>query len=222
MSNLPRIGLWLALALALFGTIGNTAWAFGTVDSGEQWMSYVKAIALDVGMVALAATLAQRKRAGQSSRLLWLTVGGFVVGSMYANYLHGQEHLVPLTANLESWRPVILSALLPVMLFALVEIVSHAPTAAVATDNPPLDTAPDVPLPAIDTPTLSMAEVDATSRRLLAVLADAPAGLSKRKAAELAGVNPETARQRIAKLEAAGLVTVNGVVKTANGAHATP
>jgi DNA-binding Lrp family transcriptional regulator len=67
-----------------------------------------------------------------------------------------------------------------------------------------------------------MAEVDATSRRLLAVLADAPAGLSKRKAAELAGVNPETARQRIAKLEAAGLVTVNGVVKTANGAHATP
>jgi Mn-dependent DtxR family transcriptional regulator len=38
----------------------------------------------------------------------------------------------------------------------------------------------------------------------------------------LAGVNPETARQRIAKLEAAGLVTVNGVVKTANGAHATP
>jgi DeoR/GlpR family transcriptional regulator of sugar metabolism len=61
-----------------------------------------------------------------------------------------------------------------------------------------------------------MAEVDATSRRLLAVLPDAPAGLSKRKAAELAGVNPETARQRIAKLEAAGLVTVNGVVKTTN------
>ena len=218
MSNLPRIGLWLALALALVGTIGNTAWAFGTVDNGAEVMSYVKAIALDVGMVALAATLAQRKRSGESSRLLWLTVGGFVVGSMYANYLHGQEHLVTLTAHLESWRPVVLSALLPVMLFALVEIVSHAPTAAGVTVQSPLDTAPDVPSPVQVAPIMPVAELDATSRRLLDVLADAPEGLSKRKAAELAGVNPETARQRIARLEAAGLVTVNGVVK-ANGTH---
>lgn len=127
MTNLPRLCLWIALVLALIGTVGNTAWAFASVDSGALFMSYVKAIALDVGMVAVAATLAQRKRAGASTRWLWVAVACFVGGSMYANYLHGQTHLVTLTANLADLRPVILSALLPLMLFALVEIVAHAP-----------------------------------------------------------------------------------------------
>lgn len=125
--DLPRLCLWIALALALVGTVGNTAWAFGTVDNNAVLMSYIKAIALDVGMVAVAATLAQRKRAGASTRWLWIAVVCFVLGSMYANYLHGQEHLVTLKAHWEGLRPVILSALLPLMLFALVEIVAHAP-----------------------------------------------------------------------------------------------
>lgn len=142
MTNLPRICLWIALVLALIGTVGNTAWAFASVDSGALFMSYVKAIALDVGMVAVAATLAQRKRAGGSTRWLWVAVACFVGGSMYANYLHGQTHLVTLTANLADLRPVILSALLPLMLFALVEIVAHAPLVRV---EPPLSVAPSDP-----------------------------------------------------------------------------
>lgn len=125
--KLPGIGLWLALVLALLGTIGNTAWAFATVDNNAQLMSYIKAVALDVGMVALAATLAQRKRAAQPTLWLWVAVIGFVAGSMYANYLHGQAHLVQINAHLAEWRPLILSALLPLMLFVLVESVSHAP-----------------------------------------------------------------------------------------------
>lgn len=60
-----------------------------------------------------------------------------------------------------------------------------------------------------DTPT----DLDSISRLLLSVIRQEPDGLSKRQAALKAGVNTETARQRINGLADMGLVSVNGKVR---------
>ena len=128
--DLPRIGLWAALSLALFGTLGNTAWTFATVDNGDLLNGYIKAIAVDVGMIALAAHIQQRKRRSERTWPVWIGAFAFAGVSIYANYLHGVAHTTPLEAPLAEWRPHILAAILPLILLYLVEIVSHAPQPA--------------------------------------------------------------------------------------------
>ncbi len=87
------------------------------------------------------------------------------------------------------------------------------PTSVAPAVNPAHRQEPVSASPVNPAPTPPMADLDDVSRRLVEALAAAPDGLSKREVARRAGVNPETARQRIDKLEAAGLVSVNGVVK---------
>ena len=125
--DLPRIGLWAALLLALFGTLGNAAWTFSTVDSDNLFNGYIKAIAVDVGMIALAAHIQQRKRIGQHTWPVWVGAFAFAGVSIYANYLHGVAHTTPLNAPGAEFRPQVLAAILPLILLYLVEIVSHAP-----------------------------------------------------------------------------------------------
>lgn len=136
--DLPRLGLWAALSLALFGTLGNTAWTFATVDNGDLLNGYIKAVAIDVGMIALAAHIQQRKRRSERTWPVWIGAFAFAGVSIYANYLHGVAHTTPLDAPLAEWRPHILAAILPLILLYLVEIVSHAPQPA-----PPLAPASD-------------------------------------------------------------------------------
>ena len=134
MSRLSQILLWTALVLALVGTLKHTAWAFATLEGGDMLSGLVQAAALDVGMVALALGIQARKRAGERTRWLWSGAGAFCTLSVYANFLHGYAHQSTLDAPLAAWRPGLLAAVLPLMLFYLVEIVSHAPQSATARD----------------------------------------------------------------------------------------
>lgn len=127
MSRLSNALLWTALVLALVGTLKHTAWAFATLENGDMLSGYIQAAALDVGLVALAIGIQTRKRTQQRARWLWIGAGCFCSISVYANFLHGYAHQSALSAPLAEWRPALLAAVLPLMLFYLVEIVAHAP-----------------------------------------------------------------------------------------------
>lgn len=118
--------LWAALILALAGTIANTTWAFATVNGGNFALGALQAFAADLGLVALAATLAVRRAQGERATWLWAGVGVFVAVSIYASYLHSYAQAVAIDAPLAEARPILLGVFLPLMLFALVEVVSHA------------------------------------------------------------------------------------------------
>lgn len=128
MSRLSQVLLWAALVLALIGTLKHTAWAFATLENGDMLSGIIQAAALDVGMVALALGIQSRKRAGERTRWLWSGAGVFCAISVYANFLHGYAHQSALNAPWADWRPGLLAAVLPLMLFYLVEIVSHTPS----------------------------------------------------------------------------------------------
>ncbi len=126
MSRITPYLLWAALVATLLGTLANTTWAFATVNGGNLLWGGVQAIAADLGLVALAATLAERRAQGERAGWLWCAVAGFVAVSTYASYLHSYAQATPLDAPLSALRPALLGAFLPLMLFALVEVVSHA------------------------------------------------------------------------------------------------
>lgn len=137
MQRLIQWLLWAALLSTLAGTIANTTWAFATVNGGALALGALQAVAADLGLVALAATLAVRRAQGERSRWLWAAVAGFVAVSTYASYLHSYAQATPLDAPLAALRPLLLGAFLPLMLFALVEVVSHARKAALAATAEP-------------------------------------------------------------------------------------
>ncbi len=147
---MPRITpylLWAALLATLAGTLYNTTWAFSTVNAGNMTFGFVQAVAADLGLVALAATLAERRARTERVTWLWVAVGGFVAVSTYASYLHSYAQATPLDAPLSALRPALLGAFLPLMLFALVEVVSHArrmSAHAAPTEQPSYDAPPGV------------------------------------------------------------------------------
>ena len=126
MSRITPYLLWAALLATLIGTLYNTTWAFSTVNAGSMAFGFVQAVAADLGLVALAATLAERRARGERAGWLWVAVGGFVGVSTYASYLHSYAQATALDAPGAALRPLLLGAFLPLMLFALVEVVSHA------------------------------------------------------------------------------------------------
>lgn len=124
--------LYLALVLALFASLNHVAYAFSTVNSGNQIEAYVSAIAIDLGMLALAAGINKRRRERRSTRGLWFGVILFSVISTYANWLAGLAHVNQLEVTLSSFsswlvnlRPVLLSAVLPTLVIFLSEVVSE-------------------------------------------------------------------------------------------------
>lgn len=128
--NLTNL-LYLALVLALFASLNHVAYAFSTVNGGNQFEAYVSAIAIDLGLLALAAGINKRKRERRSVRWLWFGVALFSVISTYANWLAGTVHVGPLQANMTGFgsflvtlRPVLLSAVLPTLVIFLSEVVS--------------------------------------------------------------------------------------------------
>lgn len=126
MSRITPYLLWAALVATLVGTLTNTTWAFATVNGGNLLWGGVQAVAADLGLVALAATLSERRARGERAGWLWVAVAGFVGVSTYASYLHSYAQATPLDAPGAALRPLLLGAFLPLMLFALVEVVSHA------------------------------------------------------------------------------------------------
>ncbi len=121
--NLVQIGVWIALVLALAGSLRHVAWAFSTLEHGDMAAGYVQAVAVDVGLMVLALGIQQRRRQRRGTVLLWLGVGMFSLISVYANLLFGLVHATSVEAGmLASWRPVVLSAVLPVLVLYLSEV----------------------------------------------------------------------------------------------------
>lgn len=120
--------LYLALILALLSSLGHVAFAFSTVNGGNWPEAYVSAIAIDVGLLALAAGINQRKTQRRGTWPLWLGVTFFSLISVYANWLAGLAHVKDIAGHTDAWlvslRPILLSAVLPVLVIYLSEIVS--------------------------------------------------------------------------------------------------
>lgn len=118
--------LWAALVLALVGSLRHVAWGFSTLEQGDLIAGYVQAVAVDLGLFALALGIQNRKRQGRATRGLWVGVMLFSGVSTYANLLHGLHFQDDLGLQGWSWlvsmRPFILSAVLPCLVVYLSEI----------------------------------------------------------------------------------------------------
>ncbi|MGD9099339.1 MAG: hypothetical protein PVF45_02585 [Anaerolineae bacterium] len=119
--------LWLALVLALVGSLRHVAWGFASLEGGDMIMGYVQAIAIDVGLLALALAIQTRKRQRRATRALWAGVALFSFVSTYANLLHGLAHQADIGLSGYEWlvslRPILLSGVLPALVLYLSEIV---------------------------------------------------------------------------------------------------
>jgi len=127
--------LYVALILALVASLQHVAFAFASTNGGNWLEAYISAVAIDLGLLALAAGIAKRVKARRPTWPLWLGVALFSAISIYANWLSGMVHLTPIEANgwgqhLVNLRPILLSAVLPILVIYLSEIVSTDHTAA--------------------------------------------------------------------------------------------
>jgi len=119
--------LWLALVLALVGSLRHVAWGFSTLEQGDLVAGYVQAVAVDVGLFSLAIGINQRKRQGRGTIVLWIGVLLFAGLSTYGNLLHGLVFKSDIGLTEWPWldlaRPFALSGVLPLLVVYLSEIV---------------------------------------------------------------------------------------------------
>lgn len=115
--------LWLALALALAGSLKHLAVTFASIDNNIP-LGWIQAIAIDVGLFALAYSIKIRKTYKRSIKVLWLGVGMFSLISIYGNLTYG----LTATNNLLQWivviKPYILAGSLPILVLFLSELLS--------------------------------------------------------------------------------------------------
>jgi hypothetical protein len=142
--------LWLALALALAGSLKHLAAIFASVD-GNLFMGWLQAIAIDTGLFALAYSIRVRKVAKRSVKAIWFGVVVFTGISVYGNLAYG---LLATNGSLPAWivasKPVVLAASLPILVLFLSELLSddrqhavkEAKKAAKKSKLPPSD--PDI------------------------------------------------------------------------------
>ncbi len=123
--------LYIALVLALIASLGHVAFAFSTTNGNNWAEAYISAIAIDLGLLALAVGIHKRVKAKRSTWPLWFGVALFSVISTYANWLAGIVHVEPIQTEVGQWgqwlvslRPILLSSVLPVLVIYLSEIVS--------------------------------------------------------------------------------------------------
>lgn len=116
--------LWLALALALAGSLKHLAAIFASVD-GNTLMGLLQAVAVDTGLFALSFSLRGRKAEKRGVKILWLGIVIFTGISVYGNYAYG---LLATGETLPGWivasRPIVLAASLPILVLYLAELVS--------------------------------------------------------------------------------------------------
>jgi hypothetical protein len=128
--------LWLALVLALVGSLRHVAWGFSTLEQGDLVAGYVQAVAVDIGLFALAVGIQQRRRQGRPSRGLWAGVVLFSAVSTYANLLHGLAFASDIGLAEWAWlvfaRPFVLSAVLPILVVYLSEVAASDANHALA------------------------------------------------------------------------------------------
>lgn len=93
----PATALWLALVTVLVASWAHVAGTFGTLEHGgaPAWLrtlapftAPMAAVAVDVGLIALAWGVGARARAGKPARDLWAGVAVFAALSALANFDH--------------------------------------------------------------------------------------------------------------------------------------
>lgn len=116
--------LWLALILALAGSLKHLAAIFASID-GNVFMGWLQAVAIDAGLFALAYSIRVRKVAKRSIKPLWFGVTVFTGISVYGNLSYG---LMATNGNLPAWivasKPYVLAASLPILVLFLSELLS--------------------------------------------------------------------------------------------------
>lgn len=116
--------LWLALALALIGSLKHLAAVFASVD-GNYPLGWLQAIAIDAGVFSLSYSLRGRKEAKRGVKITWLGIGVFTVISVYGNLAYG---FFATTGQFPDWitvsKPYVLAASLPVLVLYLAELLA--------------------------------------------------------------------------------------------------
>lgn len=124
--GLVQVALWIALGLALIGSLQHMAWAFSSLENGNRLTGWIQAVAIDIGLLGLAYAVQQRKREKRATRWLWIGVGMFSLVSIYGNLLHGLLYAQDLgLGHWQTARPFVLSAVLPLLVLYLTEVVSE-------------------------------------------------------------------------------------------------
>lgn len=122
-----RLLMWVSLLFALGGSLKHVAWSFSTLEGMDIVSGYLQAIAVDLGMLSLAVGIAHRRRMNRKTLAVWIGASGFALISVYANLLHGAAFQSPVHAPgwelLLPLRPVLLSAVLPLLALYLTEVV---------------------------------------------------------------------------------------------------
>ncbi len=124
--------VWLALLLALAGSLRHVAWSFASIERGSLVPGYIQAAGVDLGLLALALGIQERRKMRRSTKALWVGVALFSAISIYANFLFGYVHADAVDAPLATWRPVALAAVLPVLVLFLSEIAGSDAQEAIA------------------------------------------------------------------------------------------
>jgi hypothetical protein len=123
--------LYVALVLALLSSLKHVAFAFTTVNGNDWIEAYLSAIAIDVGLLALAAGINRRKSQKRNTTMLWVGIALFSLISVYANWLAGVVHVSQLSAKVSGFalflanlRPILLSSVLPLLVIYLSEVAT--------------------------------------------------------------------------------------------------
>lgn len=213
----------------LAGSVHHVAYTFSTLEGGNLFWGYVQALGIDLGILGLAYGIQLRKRQARSTLPLWSVLILVTFISAYANYLYGIMHQQPLqTASafdqmVVFLRPFLLSVTLPIIMFALIEIIGEDRNYALKIQSQPESVVP-TPEPTTETmvptepePVFAVARVaernngsngshkEATMEQLLWLLYENPA-LSRSKLAERLGCSRQTLYNYLQELESRGYI----------------
>ncbi|MFN4033349.1 MAG: helix-turn-helix domain-containing protein [Fimbriimonadales bacterium] len=215
----------------LAGSVHHVAYTFSTLEGGNLFWGYVQALGIDLGILGLAYGIQLRKRQGRPTLPLWSVLILVTFISAYANYLYGIVHQQPLQPHstfdqmVVFLRPFLLSVTLPIIMFALIEIIgedrnyalrvqsqqspapepsleTHAPVAPAIADSEP---APVYAVARIEERLGNSASKEATMEQLLRILYETPS-LSRTKLAERLGCSRQTLYNYLQELESRGYI----------------
>jgi hypothetical protein len=127
------IGLmYFTLICCLVACLAHTSFAFGSVNGGNMVEAYISAIAIDLGLLVLSASIMKWKRENRKTWPLWIGVFLFSAVSAYANWLSGVVHVTPLNVNTNDVgqfmigiRPFALSGILPILVIYMSEVLAN-------------------------------------------------------------------------------------------------
>ena len=216
--------LWLALVLAMTGSLKHLTAVFASVD-GDYLFGLIQAVAVDAGLFALAYSIRQRKVTNKPTWFVWCGVALFSLISVFGNYIYGQTALGGQLPGWVVWlKPIVLAASLPVLVIYLSEIVSDNAT-AVQPDNrltkPAVQVSkPDNRLTVQPEPVKPVAvqseaavtvqpELTDRQRQLLSIVQDDPS-VSVAELSRRLDISRTTANGDVKRLTSDGLLSKNG------------